>query len=135
MEKNDLQSDELKQVCLKVSNTRFKHYKMLGTTVEKRGGEYQEMCGGDSGGPLMYKTHGPKKRWVVIGWYHWLVVWVHQGFGGEVMMKIHFAGRSGVVQMSRWADADADADTDAEEMSRWADADVVVVISFIFCWA
>ena len=68
MEKNDLQSDELKQVCLKVSNTRFKHYKMLGTTVEKRGGEYQEMCGGDSGGPLMYRT--PERRWVVIGWCH-----------------------------------------------------------------
>ena len=41
---------------------------MFGTLVEKRAGEYQEPCAGDSGGPLMYKTDGPKGRWVVIGW-------------------------------------------------------------------
>jgi len=40
---------------------------MFGTLVEKRAGEYQEPCAGDSGGPLMYKTDGPKGRWVVIG--------------------------------------------------------------------
>ena len=61
------QSDFLKQVNLKVSNTSYKHYKMFGTLVEKKGGEYQEPCQGDSGGPLMYKPDGPKKRWVIIG--------------------------------------------------------------------
>ena len=60
------QSKFLKRVNLRVSNTKYKAYKMFGTKVEFKRGEWQSACPGDSGGPLMYQTPG-SDRWVLIG--------------------------------------------------------------------
>ena len=61
-----LQSPELKRVDLTVSTHKFKHYKMFGTLTEKKDGDYQDPCSGDSGGPLMYQMKN-SRRWVIIG--------------------------------------------------------------------
>jgi len=62
------QSNLLKRVNLRVSNTRYKHTKMFGTELEFKRGEYQDPCAGDSGGPLMYQTpDSDSRRWVLIG--------------------------------------------------------------------
>ena len=60
------QSPYLKRVDLMVSRHKFEHYKMFGTLTEKRGGEWQEPCAGDSGGPLMHQDEN-SGRWVIIG--------------------------------------------------------------------
>ena len=64
-----LQSPELKRVDLTVSTHKFKHYKMFGTLTEKKDGDYQDPCSGDSGGPLMYKNQQSdgSAKWVIIG--------------------------------------------------------------------
>jgi hypothetical protein len=43
------QSPYLKKVELRVSKTRFKHWKMFGTVLRKLKGYYQDPCAGDSG--------------------------------------------------------------------------------------
>ena len=56
----------LKRVDLRVSNTTYNHSKMFGTVVEYKRGEWQDPCGGDSGGPLMYQDPD-SGRWILIG--------------------------------------------------------------------
>ena len=59
-----MQSEELKKVNLKVSNTSYSFTKMFGTEVGWVDGTPQDPCSGDSGGPLMLKSSG---RWIIIG--------------------------------------------------------------------
>ena len=60
------QSAMLKRVDLTVSTHKFKHYKMFGTLTEKKDGDYQDPCSGDSGGPLMYQMKN-SRQWMIIG--------------------------------------------------------------------
>ena len=66
----DYQSALLRRVNLVVSNADFKHTKMLGTVLEGPAdsgkGEWQDVCAGDGGGPLMLPARGTE-RWVIIG--------------------------------------------------------------------
>ena len=43
------QSDVLNVVQMRVSEKRYKHYKMIGTELSKYFGEYRDPCSGDSG--------------------------------------------------------------------------------------
>ena len=49
-----------------MSNTKYKMYKMFGTELKFKRGEWQDPCSGDSGGPLMYQDPD-SDRWVIIG--------------------------------------------------------------------
>ena len=49
-----------------VSNTKYVKYKMFGTKLEFKNGEWQGPCLGDNGGPLMYQDPA-SDRWVIIG--------------------------------------------------------------------
>ena len=59
-----MQSEDLKKVNLRVSNTSYSFTKMFGTEVGWEEGTPQDPCSGDSGGPLMLKSSG---RWIIIG--------------------------------------------------------------------
>ena len=56
----------LKRVNLMVSKKKYKKYKMFGTELEFKRGEWQAPCSGDNGGPLMYQD-SVSDRWVIIG--------------------------------------------------------------------
>ena len=72
------QSDLLKRVNLKVTDSKFKHFKLFGTEIKFKDGEYQDPCSGDSGGPLMYRTNkGRTGRWVIIGWFNNNILIMH----------------------------------------------------------
>jgi len=66
---NETQSTTLQVVPLKVSPKRYTAYKMFGTELKKnKHGIDQDVCSGDSGGPLMFgDTSSGTEKFVLIG--------------------------------------------------------------------
>jgi len=83
------QSALLRRVNLVVSGADFRHTKMLGTVLEGPAdsgkGEWQDVCAGDGGGPLMLPARGTE-RWVIIGTVY------GGGYNCETGQKTQFEG-------------------------------------------